>query len=154
MTTTAQPTLSVLLVEDSIQVRHRLAALFCESPLVRIVGEAGTIDEALFLLRMNKPGAVVVDIELPDGSGLQLIRFLREKSPTCQIIVLTTYDLPELRQYCAQLGVKDFFNKATEFDQAAQRLHEIAVRKAGENEAPTELDLDSFSDSTSASSGG
>ena len=135
-----QPTLSVLLVEDSVPIRQRLASLFCESPRVRIVGEAGTIDEALFLIRKSPPEAVVLDLELPDGSGLELLRFLREKSPACHIIVLTTYDLTELRQYCAELGVPDFFNKATQFDEAALRLHQIAGAKAGQAIPPHEND--------------
>jgi DNA-binding NarL/FixJ family response regulator len=128
--------LPVLLVEDSIQIRHRLVSLFCESQLVRIVGEAGTIDEALFLLRKTKPEAVVLDMELPDGNGLQLVRFLRSQSPDCHIIILTTYDLPELRNYCAEMGVKDFFNKSIEFENAAKRLHEIARAKV-ESAIPT-----------------
>lgn len=123
-------TLAVLLVEDSVHVRHRLVRLFCESEQIRIVGEAGSIDEALYLLRLTRPDAVVLDVELPDGNGLQLIRVLREQAPKCQIIVLTTHDLPELRHYCAELGVRDFFNKAFEFEEAAERLAEIAQAKA------------------------
>ena len=154
MTTNLQPTLSVLLVEDSIAIRHRLAALFCESPRVRIVGEAGTIDEALFLIRRSNPEAVVLDVELPDGSGLQLLRFLREKSPACHLIVLTTHDLPELRHYCAELGVRDFFNKATQFEEAALRLHQIALAKVGPATPAPGIDPGSDSGTSSASSGG
>lgn len=154
MTTTLQPTLSVLLVEDSIPIRHRLAALFSESPQVRIVGEAGTIDEALFRIRKCRPEAVVLDVELPDGSGLDLLRFLREKSPACHIIVLTTHDLPELRHHCAELGVRDYFNKATQFEDAALRLHQIAIAKAGPVTSPPEIDSGPGGGSASASSGG
>ena len=153
MATTRQPTLSVLLVEDSIPIRHRLVALFCESPQVRIVGEAGTIDEALFLVRKTKPEAVVLDVELPDGSGLQLLRFLRQKSPACHIIVLTTHDFPELRHYCAELGVRDYFNKATQFEDAALRLHQIAIAKAGPAIPPFEFDPEPDGGVQSASSG-
>lgn len=154
MRTTSRPTLSVLLVEDSIPIRHRLVALFCESPQVRIVGEAGTIDEALFLVRMTKPEAVVLDVQLPDGSGLQLLRFLRQESPACHLIVLTTQDLPELRHYCAELGVRDYFNKATQFEEAALRLHQIAIAKAGPTIPAPEMDPGSAGGITSASSSG
>jgi two-component system response regulator DevR len=154
MTATIQPTLSVLLVEDSIPIRHRLVALFAESPRVRIVGEAGTIDEALFRIRMSRPEAVVLDVELPDGSGLQVLRFLREKSPACHIIVLTTHDLPELRHYCAALGVRDFFNKATQFEEAALRLHQIAIAKAGPTTPAPGIEPGPDGGTASASSGG
>jgi DNA-binding NarL/FixJ family response regulator len=153
MRATNPSTLSVLLVEDSIPIRYRLVALFCESPQVRIVGEAGTIDEARFLIRRTKPEAVVLDVELPDGSGLQLLRFLRQNSPACHIIVLTTHDLPELRHYCAELGVRDYFNKATQFEEAALRLHQIALAKAGPTSSAADMDSGSDDGTTSASSG-
>lgn len=129
MTIPAQPVLSVLLVEDSVPIRHRLVSLFCESPRVRIVGEAGSLDEAIFLLRLTRPDAAVLDMELPDGNGLQLVRVLRDQHPECHILVLTGYDLPEIRQYCAELGVSDFFNKSREFERAARRLHTLAESK-------------------------
>jgi len=131
MTANERRTLSVLLVEDSVHVRHRLVSLFCESPHVRIVGEAGSIDEAVIQLRTTRPEVVVLDVELPDGNGLQLVRALREHSPNCHVMILTTHDLPELRQYCMKLGVQDFFNKAFQFDEAAERLHDLARAKAG-----------------------
>lgn len=126
---TGSPFLTVLLVEDSVPIRHRLAALFCESPLIRIVGEAGTIDEAHYLLRVCQPDVAVLDVELPDGSGLELARQIRQRMPACRVLMLTNHDCEEYRDYCREFGVTDYFNKSTEFDRAAQRLHELAQAK-------------------------
>lgn len=83
--------LRVLLVDDHAIVRRGLKAVLEERGHIAIVGEAGTaksgVEEALRL----KPDVTVMDLRLPDGSGVEACRDIRSQNPDAKIIILTSY---------------------------------------------------------------
>ena len=93
--------LSVLVVDDSIIVRQALCALLAEDDCLSVVGEAASVAEARQLFELHRPGAVVLDLRLPDGSGLEVLRRVKQTKPSCLVIVLTslrTLHPPDFRQ--------------------------------------------------------
>ena len=80
--------LSIVLVEDHALVRAALA-LNLSVPGIRIIGQAGSAAEALELVRELRPDVMLVDIDLPDMSGIQLVRELAPRLPDCSIVMLT-----------------------------------------------------------------
>lgn len=83
--------ISVLLIDDHQVVRDGLrAALIFEG--FNVIGEAATKDEAFAQIAHKDPHVIIVDLNLPDGSGLEVISWARRVSPTIGIVVLTMND--------------------------------------------------------------
>jgi DNA-binding NarL/FixJ family response regulator len=87
--TTDQKT--VLLVDDHELIRQGLRHAFERDPGFTVVGEAGSVAEAVRLATELKPAVVIMDLRLPDGSGLDATRQLRASMPDVGIVVLTMY---------------------------------------------------------------
>lgn len=82
---------SVFLVDDHEIVRRGLADLLASDGSHAVVGEASTVREALARIPAVRPDVAVVDVRLPDGSGIDLVRALRDQLPDLPCLVLTSY---------------------------------------------------------------
>ena len=82
----------VILVDDHTLVRQGIAQLVEGEPDLEVVGQAGTLAEARHVLRGHPADVVLMDVSLPDGSGLSLIRELRGAGNELGMVVLTMYD--------------------------------------------------------------
>src|SRR5437660_12881523 len=93
MSTSATPTTrtKVLLVDDHDLIRKGLRHAFERDPAFEVVGEAGSAAEAVRATASLKPDVVIMDLRLPDGSGLEATRALRKNEPNLGIVVLTMY---------------------------------------------------------------
>src|SRR3984893_5592910 len=83
--------LRVVLVDDHEVVRNGIKALFQETPDVSVVGEAGTVKDAIERAVWARPDVVIMDIRLPDGSGIEATREIRARLPNTPVLMLTTY---------------------------------------------------------------
>ena len=83
--------LTVLLVDDHEVVRQGLATLLGRRPEFNIVGEAGTVADAVAAARRFRPDLVVMDVRLPDGSGIEACREIRAELPDTRVVMLTSY---------------------------------------------------------------
>ncbi len=84
-------TTRVLLVDDHALIRDGLRRAFENDGGFDVVGEAGSVAEAVECDERLDPDVVVMDVRLPDGSGLDATRRLRARRPTVGIVVLTMY---------------------------------------------------------------
>ncbi len=82
----------VFLVDDHEIVRTGLAALVDSEPDLAVVGEAGSVEEALRRIDATHPEVAVLDVRLPDGSGVDLCREIRSTMPSTECLILTAYD--------------------------------------------------------------
>jgi DNA-binding NarL/FixJ family response regulator len=87
----AAPATSVALVEDDRATRERLASSVRAQSSLRLVAEYGNGAEALAGLASRAPDVLLVDLGLPDMSGLELIRFAAERYPACDILVISIF---------------------------------------------------------------
>ena len=83
--------LRVVLVDDHEVVRNGIKALLDETPDITVAGEAGTVKEAIARVEWARPDIVIMDVRLPDGSGIEATREIRAKLPKTQVLMLTTY---------------------------------------------------------------
>lgn len=134
----ANRTMSVLLVEDSTPVRQRLCTLITGTGSLHVVAEAATVAEATTLFDALQPEAVMLDIALPDGSGLDVLRHIRTSGAKCLALVLSNHAEPETRRGYSALGADYVFGKADEFEQALETLRELSMeaQKATKNKRP------------------
>ncbi len=91
--TDAAPTrpLNLLIVDDHEVVRQGLAALLGRRPEFHVTAEAGTVAEAVAAARKFRPDLVIMDVRLPDGSGIEACREIRAEMPDTRVVMLTSY---------------------------------------------------------------
>jgi DNA-binding NarL/FixJ family response regulator len=108
--------LTTILIEDSKTIRDNLIPaleFFLEAEVVA-VGE--TVDQALEMLSANGWRLAVVDLFLKEGSGLTVLRAVRNRSSEQHVVVLTNYPTPDMRARCLALGADAVFDKSTELE--------------------------------------
>jgi len=124
----------VLLVDDSVAVRERIASLLSTVPGVEVAGQAGDASSAKALLQAGRPDILVLDIDLPGESGIELLRTVKSDAAGPVVIMFTSYAHSQFRRACAEAGADYFFDKSAESDQLVDTLQRLAAgveRKEG-----------------------
>ncbi len=85
------PVLKVLLVDDHEVVRAGLRAMIDADPDLEVVGEAGTVEDGVRRVGYDSPDIVVLDVRLPDGSGIEACREIRSRFPEVKVLMLTSF---------------------------------------------------------------
>ena len=83
--------LRLLVVDDHEVVRQGLVALLDRRPGFQVVAEAGTVEEAMTQARRHQPDLVIMDVRLPDGSGVEACRDIRAELPATRVVMLTSF---------------------------------------------------------------
>jgi two-component system response regulator DevR len=104
----------VFIVEDSPALRERLAALLGDIEGVSVVGEADSVRTAVEGILRTRPESVVLDIQLLDGSGIEVLRRVCPQAPEVVFVVLTNHANPQYRRICMEAGASHFLDKSTE----------------------------------------
>lgn len=120
-------TLRVLLVEDQTVLREGLRQLFDSEEGMKVVGEAGTVAEAVSLTRRTRPDVVMLDLKLPDGSGMEAARQMLALQGSPAVLVLSTYEDAALVQSALDLGVSGYIPKTASFQEIAAAVRAAAV---------------------------
>ena len=89
--TAKRKTLRVMLVDDHEVVRNGIRALLEPHPDISVVGEAATAAGAVDEADRTEPDIVVMDVRLPDGSGVEATREIRSRHPDTKVVMLTSY---------------------------------------------------------------
>jgi DNA-binding NarL/FixJ family response regulator len=120
--------LSVLLIEDSPLIRRSAVEAIDASGCLRVTAWADTPERAIALLASQAFDAVIVDLQLKGGTGVEVLAYLQRAGLTDSLFsaVLTNHALPAYRERCKQYGVRHFFDKSLEFDRVLDALHEYA----------------------------
>ena len=95
----------ILLVDDHELIRSGLGSVIDLEPDLSVVATAGTVSEALTKYEELNPTVVVADLQLPDGTGLDIVRAVRGKSDTTGLVVLTMHSGDEQIFAAMQAGV-------------------------------------------------
>jgi DNA-binding NarL/FixJ family response regulator len=112
----------VLVVDDSLVVIERMIPMLQDNEHVQFVVHAGTYKEALGVLDELKPDCILLDIHLPDESGLQLLQLVQEKYRHILVFILTNQASDQYRAICRKMGAARFFDKSMDFDRIPEAL--------------------------------
>ena len=102
----------VLLIDDHDLIRGGLRGAFERDGAFTVVGEAGTLDEGVRLAARLQPSVVVIDVNLPDGSGMDGVKRLRAEQPDLGLVVLTMYNDDEHLFKSLDAGASAFVAKS------------------------------------------
>jgi DNA-binding NarL/FixJ family response regulator len=119
----------VFLVDDSDVIRERVAALLVSSQM-RVVGEAETPADSIAAILAVHPHVVVLDVQLEGGSGLQVLRAVRQAAPDIAFVVFTNHANALYRKRYLGEGAAEFLDKSSEFNRLVS-----AVAKASQHGA-------------------
>jgi two-component system, NarL family, response regulator DevR len=122
----AVSTLSVFLLDDHDIVRKGVRALLESEGDIEIVGEASTVTDARRLIAELAPRVLVLDLQLPDGSGIELCRDLAAVSPNTRALVLTSNDSEESIVAAMQAGAVGYVLKQVEGTSLLSAVRTIA----------------------------
>ncbi|HQO01067.1 MAG TPA: response regulator [Spirochaetota bacterium] len=109
---------TVYIVEDSFMVRGKIVELLSGYRQLKIIGMAERMEDAIKEISYMKPDISLIDIGLKSGSGIGVLKSVKENSPDTVCIMLTNYTDDEYRQKCDELGADYFFDKTIEFEEA------------------------------------
>ncbi|HEU0072504.1 MAG TPA: response regulator transcription factor [Dehalococcoidia bacterium] len=116
----------VLLVDDHEVVREGLKALLNRREGMTVVGEAGTVAQSVEVAVKVRPDVVVMDLRLPDGSGIEACREIRSELPGTKVIMLTSYADQEAVMSSILGGASAYLLKQTRGSQLAEAIEGVA----------------------------
>jgi CheY-like chemotaxis protein len=96
--------ITVVIADDHLVVRKGLRLLVDDQPELRVVAEAGTVDDALGKARAHRPTVLVLDLHMPGPSALKSIPSILEHAPETAIVVLTMENDPAIARTALQTG--------------------------------------------------
>jgi len=115
----------VLLAEDQAMVRGAIAALLALEEDIEIVAEASRGDEVVALALESGPDVALLDVEMPGGDGLDAAAALRQKLPSCRVIILTTFGRAGYLKRAMENGATGFLLKDAPSSELAKAIHSV-----------------------------
>ena len=127
--------MKVFIVEDAPQTRQELVELFAAVEGLEVVGHAGSVREAIAGIEATAPQAVTLDISLPDGSGIEVLKHIHKHGWNVFVVVLTGNLYEALQAKCQQLGAAAVLDKLNGLAPAVEAL---LAGRLGSSEKPLE----------------
>ena len=128
--------MDVVLVDDHEVVRAGLASLVRAQPDMEVVGEAASVFDAVRVVGYKSPDVVVVDVRLPDGSGVDACRQIKERWPEIQVLMLTSSADDEALYASIMAGASGYVLKRVASDELVD-----SIRRVGGGESLLDPDL-------------
>jgi DNA-binding NarL/FixJ family response regulator len=107
---------TVLIVDDSILIIERMIPLMEEIENISFVVHAASYKEGLEVLSRLTPDMVLLDINLPDKSGIELLRLIQERHLEIAVLMISNNADQYYRNICKKLGARYFLDKSTDID--------------------------------------
>lgn len=103
----------ILIVDDHAAVREAIRMLLVRHPEYQVCGEAATAQEAIYRSKEITPDVILLDISLPDRSGLEALPEIRIGSPRSSILIVSQHDPKHMKPMALSLGAKGFISKTS-----------------------------------------
>ena len=121
--------ITVAIVDDHKLIREMWTMLFASKDKIEVIIETGELEESIELIRLKQPDIILLDINFPKGSGLDVMPRLKEISPLSKIIVITMHNQPAYVKKMMRLGAKAYITKDASNDEMFKAID--VVMKGG-----------------------
>lgn len=133
---TGQTSIRVMSVDDHPLLREGLAALINHQPGMILVAQAATAQEGIAQFRKHKPDVTLMDLRLPDNSGIEAMIAIRAEFPEARIIILSTFEGDVEIQRALEAGARGYILKSM----PPQELIEVILQvHAGKKRIPSQI---------------
>jgi len=136
----------IIVAEDQAMIRGALIALLSGDPEMEVVAEAGTGEAAVAEALRTLPDILLLDLEMPGKDGFWAAGELREKVPSCRVVILTVFGRPGYLRRAVDHGVAGFLLKDAPPGDLTQAIRRVA---AGETVIDPKLALAALAEGTS-----
>jgi len=117
--------LKVFISDDSATIRKRLVTMALDLPGMDVVGQAKNAPGSLAAIRQTQPDVVILDIRMPGGNGLEVLREVKKMNPAPKVIIFTNHAHAQYRKKGEEAGADFFLDKSTEVDKLPQALEQV-----------------------------
>jgi len=117
----------ILIVDDHAVVRIGLKTVLANATGFRVVGEAGTVAESVTLAVQARPDVVLMDVRLPDGSGVEACRRIKADNPDMRVVMLTSYQDEEAIVGSVMAGASGYLLKQADAERLIQAIRDAAA---------------------------
>ena len=106
----------LLIVDDAPLIVSRIKTMMTGLPGLKPILYAGTYGAAIEIVQHDKPDIILLDINLPDRNGIDLLRYVKLHHSAATVIMCTNQSSPFYRNLCTRLGASFFIDKSSEFE--------------------------------------
>jgi DNA-binding NarL/FixJ family response regulator len=124
---TTAPQVRVLVVDDHEVVRRGVVDVIDADPTLTVVAEAATVVDAVRRAAAVRPDIAVVDLKLPDGTGIDIVAQLKAQNPAIRCVVLTSFDDDEAVEAALNVGASAFVLKTVRGTEIAEVVRQVAA---------------------------
>lgn len=137
--------INILIVDDHVLFREGLSSLFRSQSDFNVMGEAGSVREAITLALHLRPDVILMDFSMPDGTGLDATQEILVEHPKAKIVFLTMHEDDERLFAAIRAGAKGFLVKNIPVTQLLEMLRGLQVGEAPISRSMTTRILEAFS---------
>lgn len=119
----------VLIIDDHPIIRQGMAQIIAAENGFAVCGEAGSLHTGLELAKREQPDVALVDVRLPDGSGLQLVKELLRWCPKVRVLVMSAQDEQVVAERAMRAGALGYVDKSRPVDELLDALLQVAQGK-------------------------
>lgn len=117
--------IKIFIVDDAENIRKSLKKMLSGFNFVKIIGEADSVGSAIDFLSHNKPDITLLDLNLPDGNGLEILKVIKNGKNPHKVIVLTNQSIEQYKVKSLNSGADYFFDKSTEFEKVIEIINSL-----------------------------
>lgn len=119
--------MKVFIADDSSEIRKRIIAMLSDLvERIEMIGEAENVQDAINSIHEFDPDVVILDIRMPGGSGIDVLKKIKKKNEVPVIIILTNYPHSQYRKKCMEAGADFFFDKSRDFKEIVRVVSGIS----------------------------
>jgi DNA-binding NarL/FixJ family response regulator len=118
--------MTLFIADDNRKFRQRLASVVSALESVDVVGQAGTVRNAVSAVARTQPDVLILDIQMPGGSGLDVLRKVKALNSSPVVIMLTVCSAREYKEKCKAFGADYFFEKSGDLAKMLTLLEKMA----------------------------
>lgn len=137
--------INILIVDDHVLFREGLSSMFRSQPDFNVLGEAGSVRDAITLALHLRPDVILMDFSLPDGTGLDATNAILEVHPEAKIVFLTMHEDDERLFAAVRSGAKGYLVKNIPVTQLLESLRGLQLGEAPISRKMTSRILEAFS---------
>jgi len=120
----------VFIADDSSEIRKRIIAMLSDlEERIEMIREAENVQDAINSIHEFGPDVVILDIRMPGGSGIDVLKKIRKINEVPVIIILTNYPHSQYRKKCMEAGADFFFDKSGDFEEIVKVVSGISGRR-------------------------